>query len=105
METRQMPKHTIEIEDRETGDAIVRAIIEKAVSFINPEYCVVQEGKETYHLFRCVDMRKYIRQKRLFSPEFQKTLEEKLSALIRPPFMVADEENKTYFVFRPIPHN
>jgi len=100
-----MTRHTVEIEDRETGDAIVRAMIEKAVSFINADYCTIQEGKETYVLFRCVDMAKYIRQKRLFSPEFQNKLEEKLSALIRPPFIVEDEENKTYFVFRPIPQN
>ena len=105
MENTEMARHTVEIEDKETGDAIVRAIIEKALSFINPEYCVVQEGKEIYHLFRCVDMAKYIRQKRLFSREFQNTLEEKLSSLIRPPFIVEDEENKTYFVFRPIPQN
>lgn len=104
MENREMIKHNIEIEDRETGDAIMRAIIDKMKSFINADYTIIQEGEETYVLFRCVDMAKYIRRKRLFKPD-QKTLEEKMSSLIKPPFMVADEENKTYFVFRPIPQN
>ena len=100
-----MVRHTVEIEDKETSDAIIRAMIEKAVSFVNSEYCTVEDGKEIYHLFRCVDMSKYICQKRLYKPEFPKTLTEKFASLIKPPFIVADEENKTYFVFRPIPQN
>ena len=100
-----MVKHTVEVEDRETSDAIIRAMIEKAVSFVNSEYCTVEDRKEIYHLFRCVNMSKYIRQKRVYTREFPKTVSEKFASLIKPPFMVADEENKTYFVFRPIPQN